>query len=286
MNRGLSGLAVLTWLLTRAGPSGAQSPQTPPQNLATALAGLAERAQQYYDRISSIICIETVTQQELKSNLTPVGKPRVTVYELSVTRDTRPKGDPEFHVERTLQMVNGKRARRNEEPGCTDPKTGTPEPLGFLLAKNQRNFKFSLSATAAGGPAGTVALDFVQAPPDRVDVKWKGNCFNAEGGGEDGRLWFEPGTFDVLQIAARLPKPFLIMVPSFGLSNPPIRVERSNVTMRFGRVRFEQPDETVLLPESTETATVFRGAPSWRIVQKLSNFRRFLSVSTVRPATR
>ena len=107
-------------------------------------------------------------------------------------------------------------ARRHEEPGCTDPKTGTPEPLGFLLARNQRGFRFSWPHDASGGPEGTLALDFAASPPERVNIKWEGNCFNAEGGGVEGRLWFDPQTFDVLQIQARLPKP--LPNPSAGVS--------------------------------------------------------------------
>jgi hypothetical protein len=53
--------------------------------------------------------------------------------------------------------------------------------------------------------------------------------------------------------------------------------------MRFTRVQFQNPDETVLLPEFTEVVTRFRGVPSLRTVQILSNFRRFLAESTVRP---
>ena len=79
-----------------------------------------------------------------------------------------------------------------------------------------------------------------------------------------------------------MPKPFPIPVPSmFGFPSLPVWVERSDVTMRFTRVKFEQPDETVLLPESTEILTLFRGAPSLRTVQILSDFRRFLTEGTV-----
>jgi hypothetical protein len=280
----LGALAMLAWLSLGAAVGQTQAPANP--ELAGVLAGLAERAQVYYDRFTSILCVETVTQQELKFNLSPTGKPRVTVYELTVTRDPRAKAVSEFRVERTLQSVNGKRARKGEEPGCTDPKTGTPEPLGFLLAKNQRGFKFSYARGGPAGPDGAVALDFVQSPPDRVDVKWQGNCFDAEGGGQEGRLWFDPETFDVLQMEARLPRPFLIPVP--GLFGPtiPVRVERADVAMRFTRVKFQNPDETVLLPEFTETVTLFRGVPSLRTTQILSDFRRFLALSTIRGASR
>ena len=284
MNRSVAFLATLLWLLCCAAGARAQTPATTLPDLKTALAGLADRVKHYYDRISTIICVETVTQQELKFNRAPIGKPRVTVYELSVARDPRAKTDAEFRVERTLQSVNGRPARKYQEPECTDPKTGTPEPLAFLLAKNQGSFKFWFPSGAADGPGGATAIDFRQTPPERVDIKWKGNCFSADGGGEEGRIWFDPDTFDVLQIDRRLPKPFPVPVPwLFGSSTVAIRVEESEVTMRFTRVKFEKPDETVLLPESTEIVTLFRGATSLRTVQVLSNFRRFLAESTVRP---
>jgi hypothetical protein len=47
-------------------------------------------------------------------------------------------------------------------------------------------------------------------------------------------------------------------------------------------VEYQQPTETVMLPESIETLNVLRGAPSMRIHQRLSDFRRFLAESTIR----
>jgi hypothetical protein len=182
-------------------------------------------------------------------------------------------------------MVNGRPARKNQEPGCTDPKTGTPEPLEFLLRHNQSRYRFSLADAGSGGPSGTQALDFVETPPERVQITWKGNCFNAEGGGHQGRLWFDVETFDIRQVEVRLAKPFLVPMPAGYVGiYPAIRVERWESTLRFSRVNFTQPDETVLLPESVDTLTVFRGAPSMRMTQKLTNFRRFLSETTIKGA--
>ena len=252
-------------------------------DLTPVLLGLAERTWQYYDRFISIICTETVHHQDLRFNLTPVGKPRVTVFELNVTRNSSAKGETEFRVGRTLQSVNGKPSRRNQLPECTDPKTGSPEPLGFLLTENQRRFRFAAAADAAGGPPGAHAIDFVETPPERAKVTWEGNCFTAEGGGQEGRVWFDPATYDVLQVHVRLLKPFLVPFPSgsFGLQ-PAIRVERSDATLRYSRVEFQQPNEVVLLPESIETVNVLRGVASMRIHQTLSHFRRFLAESTIR----
>jgi hypothetical protein len=284
MLRGAAGPALLLWSWLMISPAGAQRAAT--ADPGSALSHLAARVQEYYDRISTIICAETVTQQELKFNQQPTGKPRVTVYELSVTRDPETNGEKEFRVERTLQWVNGRRAKKHEEPGCTDPKSGTPEPLAFLLAKNQHGFRFSWPRESAPGPEGTVALDFVQSPPERVNITWEGSCFRAEGGGIEGRLWYEPDTFDVLQIQARLPKPFLVPIPSlFGPPPPAVRVERSEMLVRFARVNFQHPDEVVLLPESVDSVTIFRGVPSLKTTQVLSSYRRFLAESVVRPVS-
>jgi hypothetical protein len=264
-------------IVCSADPLGQQS-----HEFAQILAGLAGRTQQYYDRFISIICTETVTAQDLRFNLTPVGGPRVTVYELSVAKDGQAKGAPDFRVNRTLQSVNGRPARTNQRAECTDPKTGTPEPLGFLLAKNQSRYRFSI-AEAKGGPPGTRAIGFVESPPERVRVKWEGSCFEAEGGGHHGRVWFDPSTYDVLQVDLRLSKPFLIPLPNgyFGIQ-PAIRVEKSEMTLRFSRVEFQQPDESVLLPDTIDTLHVLRGVPSLRIHQKLANYRRFLTQTEIR----
>jgi hypothetical protein len=251
--------------------------------LDVALKGLAARTQQYYDRFISIICTETVRQQELRYNLSPIGKPRVTVYELSVAPDPSATGEAEFRVGRTLQSINGRPAQKNQEPGCTDPKTGSPEPLGFLLANNQPRYKFSARADTAGGPPGAHVIHYVQTPPDRLTITWKGYCFNAEGGGQEGRVWFDPLTYDVLLVEVRLSKPFLVPPPARSIGpHAAVRVERSEAMLRFSRVEFHNPEETVLLPESIETLNVFRGVPSLRIHQTLSNFRRFLTESKIR----
>jgi hypothetical protein len=193
--------------------------------------------------------------QDLRFNLTPTGRPRITVYELSVSRDPRANSEMSS-VDRTLQLVNGRPARKNQQPGCTDPKTGSPEPLAFLLAVNQRRYRFTLADDGAGGPAGTRAIDFIETPPERVRVKWDGNCFAADGGGYQGRVWFDPISYDVMQVALRLSKPFRIPLrPGYIGLEPAIRVERSEMTIRFSRVEFQQPDEVVLLPESIETLT-------------------------------
>ena len=219
--------ALLVALLAAA--SGGSRPSAQAGDLALVLGGLAERTQQYYDRFISIICTETVHQQDLRFNLTPTGKPRITVYELSVSRDPQAKSDDEFRVDRALQSVNGRPARKDQQPGCTDPKTGSPEPLAFLLEANQRRYRFTIADDGAGGPAGTRAIDFIETPPERVRIKWDGNCFEAEGGGHQGRVWFDPISYDVMQVSMRLSKPFLVADAVAGMSASSRRFEWSDL---------------------------------------------------------
>jgi hypothetical protein len=59
-------------------------------------------------------------------------------------------------------------------------------------------------------------------------------------------------------------------------------VERADSTIRYRRVAFHDPEETVLVPESIESLTVFGGsAASHRTTQVFSNYRRFLTAGRV-----
>ena len=96
-------------------------------------------------------------------------------------------------------------------------------------------------------------------------------------------MWFDRDSYDVRQVDVRLSKPFLIPLPegSFGVQ-PAIRVEKSETSLRFSRVDFQQPDEALMLPASIHTVHVLRGVASMRIQQTLANYRRFLTKSEIR----
>ena len=123
----------------------------------------------------------------------------------------------------------------------------------------------------------------MESPPERVRIKWEGNCFEADGGAHQGRLWFDPDSYDVLQVDIRLTKPFLIPLPegSFGV-RPAIRVEKSEISLRFSQVDFQKPDEALMLPASIRHCMCSEGCPSMRIRQTLDNYRRFLTKAEIR----
>src|SRR6185436_4893639 len=97
-----------------------------PGDLASTLARVGDRVRQYYSRAQSIMCIERVTVQPLRSDLGPDGFGRVLEYELRIDWDAADDvdGPPEARVVRELRKVNGRPPRPNDNEGCLDPKSG------------------------------------------------------------------------------------------------------------------------------------------------------------------
>ena len=215
---------------------------------------------------------------------------RVTaVFELSVTRDPRRRARGSIPGRSDVQIVNGRPAAENQQARLhrsEDRDAGTDgvsaggqsAAVSIFLARRCRQ---ELAA-----PPRTHAIDFIETPPERVRIKWEGNCFEAEGGGHQGRVWFDPISYDVMQVVVRLSKPFVVPMPSgyFGLE-PAIRVERSEMTLRFARVEFQQPDESVLLPQSIDTLTCLaRRRQSENQPDARASYRRFLTKTEIRPS--
>jgi len=62
-------------------------------------------------------------------------------------------------------------------------------------------------------------------------------------------------------------------------------MERWDTTTRFKAVRFQDPDETLMLPVSTTSLKVTRGAgmPRLRTITEYSGYKRFLTGGRVVP---
>jgi hypothetical protein len=60
-------------------------------------------------------------------------------------------------------------------------------------------------------------------------------------------------------------------------------IERADSSIRYRRVLFTDPDETLLLPSTIETVTIVRnsGSPRVRISQTFDNYRRFVTGSRI-----
>lgn len=242
---------------------------------------IGERVQRYYERATTIACTEQTTQQELWSDLRPRGKPRRLEYELLIVRQPV-KGHPEGEVrfERTLKKVDGRPARKHEEPGCTDPEAVEDEPLAFLLPAHRPNYRFTMHGmSTANSDAPHMIVDYDQTAGDRLMITWTDGCVRARGARVRGRIWLDRESLDVRRLEDRVAKGFLMVPYNRSLSTVDmlVKVERAESVTEFGLVQFADPEETLLLPQSIETLVVFSGAPSRRTTQRFTEFKRFLA---------
>jgi hypothetical protein len=114
-------------------------------------------------------------------------------------------------------------------------------------------------------------------------VTWRDDCVNVELPGlTRGRVWADAATGQVLRLDERVTKMFEFPVPRRlrrGTLPDTMVVERADTSIRYKRVTFENPSETVMLPASIDTLTIVRnaGVPRYRMTQDFSDYRRFMT---------
>jgi hypothetical protein len=272
-------------LLTAAALSAAPQDSLGPGAVSGLMARVGERVEQYYARARSIMCEEVVRLEPLGSDLLSDGSHvRHLVYELRVAWDSTTEGrTPEASVVRQLVSVDGRPPRAGDEPGCLDPKPVSPEPLAMLLSGRQREFAFTWRDTGLTAGRQSVELDYKSLTPKPPDVTWAGPCASIELPGRTrGRVWVDRNTADVLRLDEQLMGWVEIPLPrqqKRAGSTTSFIVERADSSIRYHPIAFHDPDEIVMLPESIESLQVIRnsGVPRLRIVQKFSNYKRFIT---------
>ncbi len=257
-----------------------------PGDLAEVLTRLGDRVGQYYGRAQSVVSIEKVSVQPVRHDLMPDGFGRVLEFELRVEWDPSTDRDnpPEAHIIRELRKVNGHAPRAKDEAGCLDPKSGALEPLAMLLPHHRPEYTFVLNGV--GSLKGlkdrrAMMLDYKSRTPGKIEGKWKGECVSIDAPGRTkGRIWVDEMTHDVLRLDEQLTTQFEYRVPRehWGFAGPMVWVvERADSSIRYRPVAFHDPEETVLLPDTIESLTVFRNAQSYRISQTFSGYKRFIT---------
>jgi hypothetical protein len=265
----------------------AQSP-----DLEVLLAHVGERIEQYYARAQNLICVERVTAQPVGSDMAPSGFGRVLEYELHVESDggidgTRPT---DAKVIRDLRKVNGRTPKPQDKGGCFDPNPLSPEPLAFLLPGHRGEYAFQWAGFGKGKDQNVMLVDFrpleTGKPEIHEDEERRPGCFNISlPGATKGRIWIEAATHDVLRVEEHLAAPVDFSVPyeqqrRHGLP-PSLMIERYDWAVRYKPVAFDDPVETLLLPESIEVLAMMRGAQSHRKHQVFSNYKRFMTDAKV-----
>jgi hypothetical protein len=246
------------------------------------LARVAHRVEQWYARAASIVSTENVWIQPLRADMTPLDFPRRLAFELRVEWDPGRTGSSIANVLRAPLRVNGRLPPAND-PGCMDPKPVSPEPLGMMLPARLHESHFTPAGAARIDGRAALMIDYRGAATLPEEIIWTDECVSLLLPGRSrGRLWVDAETYDVLRMDDRLVGAFSFEVPRDHVRRGAARsmvVERADSSIRYTRVTFTDPAETLLLPESIESVTVIRGGSTQRtrITQRFSDYRRFVT---------
>ena len=283
----LAGLLVTHFWNVSAGQTRTSSEPATTASPAPELKHLLERAgrrvQQYHDAMFSLAMTEVVKQQELRSDSRPKGRPRTLVYESVVLsrppQASQPKSVPV--ITRTLKSVDGKPPRpQSLQPRSkcvdTNPPSAYGDPLAFLLPENQPRLLFSYEGEADLQGRKTAVVSFTSPPaPEPVKLVEKGDCFFLSRAlRRKGEIWIDRESYEVLQLRWQLAETF-----NGKGRRKELRYEKSVFVVRFRPVTFQNPEQTLLLPTSSESIWVLKGAriAGFQTITEYTRYRRFVS---------
>lgn len=275
-------LALVAPLMARGLPR-AESRGTADVPIVDAISRVGAYVERYYARAQSIVAQETVLLQPLRSDLTPDGFARRLVYELRVEWNPDAPPDQRATALRSLVTARGPALGPPKQADCFDPKPISPEPLAVLLPERRGRFTTRIGGTARVDGRAAVVLELkpLIAEPPRID--WDRECATIDLPGRTAiRVVADAATAEILKYEERLVGMTDIPAPREHRHPGSARwytVERVDMNIRYQAVRFEDPEETLLLPAQVETMTVIRnsGVPRLRTTQTFSNYRRYVT---------
>lgn len=250
----------------------------------------SERVAVFFARAQSLVCLEKVSMQRLSMGFSADGPPRFVESELRVSWEPSPD-DPtpaEAKTVRQVLKVNGGKPSKKDWNNCTTPEQQETEtqPLSILLPKQREDHTFTFEKRERIDGRDAIVLAYRQIQKPKVDVslvKDNEDCISFDiDGGMRGRIWIDAETFDVLRMDRGL----------LGLVDIPLpkkvtrhggalrwTMERWDSTIRFKRVSFQDPEETIVLPVSESTFQITRGSgtPRLRTQTEYVGYRRFMT---------
>ena len=291
-------MAAGVWLALGMLGSTVLSAQAPARlDLASLLHSAGEKVERYFARAQSLVCLETVRLQPLNSGLGADGFARVVESELRLAWDPFDHGEdaPEARTLRQVLRVNGHLPRKNDYQACTTPEQQDSEtqPLSMLLAEQREDYAFSLGKPGKVDGRLAIVVDYRLRRPTRVavsEVEGQEDCISYDvDGGFRGRVYLNPDTHEVIRLDQSLIGLVDIPMPRnvarrIGV-NDRWTLERWDTITRFKPVRFQDPDETLMLPVSSTSLRVTRGAgmPRLRTITEYSGYKRFLTGGRILP---
>lgn len=263
--------------------------------LAVILHRAGEKVEEYFTRAQSLICLETVRLQPLGSGLSPDGFGRTVESELRLSWDpfAATGAAPEAATLRQVLKVNGHAPRKDDYNSCTTPEQQVREtqPLSMLLPDRRREYRFALASPGKLDGRPAIILTYTNTARRTVEVSMvegRDDCISFEvEGGQRGRLWLDPDTYEVMRMDQTLGGLVDIPMPRkiAGRAGTPVAwtMERHDTSIRFKPVTFEDPDETLMLPVSSSELRVTRGSgqPRLRTITEYSRYKRFLTGARV-----
>lgn len=249
---------------------------------------LSDYVEQYYSRAQSIVTNESVIVQRLNRDLSYDGFARRLVYELRVEWDPSIDGDESpAKVTRQLLTVNGKPPKKGDKPECMDPKSVSPEPLAFLLPDRRHKYSFTSAGVGRVDGRDAVMVDYKALEPGTPIVEWTDDCVSVDVPGRwRGRLWAEPETATIVRMDEQLMGMVDLPIPrKHQRVNGALflTLERADMSIRYRPVRFNDPDETLMLPAEITSSSMWRngGSAGSRVTQSFSNYRRFVTAGRI-----
>jgi hypothetical protein len=285
--------ALAALIVALAAPLSAR--QAASREVAEILHRAGERVTEYFARAQSLICLEKVALQKLNLGWSAEGPARLVESELRLSWEPTPENPvpKEATTLRQVVRVNGSKPRKNDYDNCTTPEQNDTEeqPLSLLLPEQREKYTFSFEKHEQIDGRAAFVIAFREIGKPKVDVSLvedKEDCvsFDIEGGTR-GRIWIDASTYDVLRLDSGLVGLVTIPLPRKAARRPGVEpywtAERIDTTIRFKRVSFQDPEETLVLPITSSTLQVIRGTSRLRTSTQYVAYRRFMTGGRIIP---
>ena len=277
--------------LVAAAPVSAQSGGD--RDLEAVLQRIQASVEHFYSRALTVLADVRVHVRPMARDFRSTGFRRSLLYEMRVEwAEGTDTTAPEPVVRRRLLEANGRPAKPEDEPECADPEPFSEEPLSIFLPAKRKDFVFTWSGRDRQAGRETDVIEYRPRVHEAPTIEWEDTCVSLNLPGHTrGKVWADAETGDVLRVDERMSGMFDFRVPReqrrWGVPTT-MTLESSNSTVRYRRVAFSDPDETLLLPSSMESMTVWRNAGVTRqfITHEISNYRRFVTGARVVGAQR
>ncbi len=274
--------------------SGAGAGQAPAVDLEVLLARVGGRLERYFQRSQSIVSTETVSVRSFDRSMRSRGRPRRLVYERHVEwAPAAGDGVPPVRIARELRSVNGRDPGPADADACLTPAAEEDDPLSVLLPARQPEYDFRPDGVEIVDGHAVAKLSFRPLDVQPGEIEWEGHCVTIDlEGWYGGDAWVDVESGDVLRLDRHLTRRFEFREPAKrpGASRRWNRLERDDTSIRYERIAFEDPDETLLLPRSMDHHWSIEGGgfiPRYIRTHRFSDYRRFVTgARLVAPGTR